>query len=292
VKVDRPRAAFDLGHSKFSHIESNRLINLLTEVATKTSEPEEHFPIKLYEIEQALKSLNQRENVAHMELVRLEYLYVEILSPFSEYGIPNLAKEISESPMLFMQLLALCSRRKDNKKDPSEWQLPAKLELNQNIASGAYSALENASVIPGTQNNGKINIEQLRDWINKVRSLAKENSRENIADKRIGQILSKSSVGEDGVWPREEIRQIFEEVASKEISIGMEIGIRNAQGAGFRPRDDAPEHELAKKYQSFANKVMNETPFVGRMLMRIADSYKHDAEWHDTDDRVQRFLHN
>ena len=116
MKVDCPRSAFDLAHLKFSYIESNRLINLLTEVATKASEPEKHFPIKSYEIEQALKSLNQRDNFAHMELVRLEYLYVEILTPFSQYGIPNLSKEISESPMLFMQLLALCFRRKDKKK--------------------------------------------------------------------------------------------------------------------------------------------------------------------------------
>lgn len=290
MEANRPRAAFDIAHLKPSRVESALLIKLLTEIATNTSEPKEHFRVSAYEIEQALKSLDKRDDVDRMELVRLEYLYVETLTPTSEYGIPNLSKEIAESPLSFMQMLALCFRRDDLGSDPDEWQLPKDAAQRQSMASSAYAALEHANVIPGSQDDGSIDIDQLRNWIYEVRNLAKVNGRADIGDQRIGQILSKSNIGSDGIWPRKEVRQVFEEVASKEISIGMEIGLRNSRGAEFRPVDEAPERELAKKYRDFAERVMNTTPFVGRMLLRIAESYEHDADWYDTDDRVRKRL--
>jgi len=36
--------------------------------------------------------------------------------------------------------------------------------------------------------------------------------------------------------------------------------------------------------------VINKTPFVGRMLINLAESYEREAEWHDTDDRVNARL--
>ena len=290
MKANRPRAAFDIAHLSPGRIESTRLIKLLSEAAINNSEPKEHFRVSTYEIEQALKSLNQRDDVDRMELVRLEYLYVEVLTPTSEYGISNLSKEIAKSPLSFMQMLVLCFRRDDLGSDSDEWQLPKDAKQRQSMASSAYAALEHANVIPGSQDDGSIDIDQLRNWINEVRTLAKGNGRTDIADQRIGQILSKSSIGSDDIWPRIEVRQVFEEIASKEISTGMEIGLRNSRGAGFRPEDGAPERGLAKKYRDFAGRVMNATPFVSRMLLRIAESYEHDADWYDSNDRVRRRL--
>ena len=97
-------------------------------------------------------------------------------------------------------------------------------------------------------------------------------------------------MGTDGIWPREEVRQVFEEIASEHISIGMEVGLYNSDGLEMRPVDGARERALADKYSNFAERVRNKTPFVGRMLLRMAKSYEDDADRHVTDNRVQRRL--
>lgn len=290
TEVGRAHAAFGIAYLKPDDIDATRLINLLTEVAKYSSNSEGDYRLDKYGIELVLESLNQREDIDRMALVRLEYLYVEVLTRLSKYGIPNLSKEISESPLSFMHMLALCFRRKDNGKDPIEWRLSTDSKHKKNVSERAYRTLQNASVIPGTQDDGTINTIQLSNWIMDVRKLAKEHSRLDIADQQIGQILSKSTIDEDGVWPREEIRQVVEEIASIDISTGMEIGLRNARGAEFREISGTQERELAQKYRDFAERVMNKTPFVGRMLSNIAESYENQATWHDTHARERKRL--
>ena len=84
-----------------------------------------------------------------------------------------------------------------------------------------------------------------------------------------------------------EVRQVVEEIASKQISTGMEIGLMNSGGAEFRESGGTRERSLAQKYKQFSDAVMNKTPFVSRMLLNIAERYEREAEWHDTDDRVR-----
>ena len=290
LEVDRPRAAFQLVHLKPSMIETPRLIKLLKEVATNASEPEGHYQVQSYEIEEALKSLDARDDVDRVELAELEYVYVEALSPTERYKVPNLSREIARSPVTFIQMLALCFKRDDDGKDPGEWRLPTDPEHRQSLARRAYSALQSASVIPGTQEDGKISVKQLRDWIVEVRTLAKEYGRLDIADQQIGHILSKSEPDEDGLWPRKEVREVFEDIASRHISTGMEVGLRNARGAEWRGAGGSKERRLADTYRAYAERIINKTPFVGRMLLNIAESYEREAEWHDTDDRVNMRL--
>jgi hypothetical protein len=38
-------------------------------------------------------------------------------------------------------------------------------------------------------------------------------------------LLAKSKAGGDGIWPSESIREVLEEVGTKEIAIGMSIGL-------------------------------------------------------------------
>ena len=290
LDVNRPRAAFEFAHLKPDRIESNLLIRLLDEIATSTSESDEHYPIERYGIEQAFESLNKRDDVKHSELSRLEYLYIQVLLPFSNYGIPNLSKDISESPLLFMQLLAMSFRRRDDGKDPEEWNLPTAPEQRQHAAMNAYHALEHANVIPGSKKNGTIDIEQLHHWIIRTRALAKEHGRTDIGDQMIGHILSKSDTDTDGIWPRQEVRQVVEKISSEHIAIGIRVGLYNSGERGMQTVDEASERDLANKYRNFAERVMNKTPFVGRMLLRIAQSYEDDAKRHDTDYRVRRRL--
>ena len=290
LNAERPFAAFNMVHFDFEKIESKCIVLLLKAIASNTSEKENYYKPSQHNIEQALETLNKRDDFDRMELTKLEYLYVDILHSHSNYGIPNLAKEVSKSPLFFMQLVAYSFKRSGSGSDPDEWNMPQDEESKRITGTKAYHVLDCLNVIPGTNKDGSIDARELHEWILQVRKLAKEHGRENVTDQMIGKLLSTSSQGEDGIWPREEIRKVFEAIGSTEISIGMEIGFYNSAGAEFREVDSSRERSRAQKYREMANKVMNKTPFVGKMLNNVADKYERDAEWWDADRRVNKRL--
>jgi hypothetical protein len=59
----------------------------------------------------------------------------------------------------------------------------------------------------------------------KVLRLSKKFGRLVVGEHAIGHLLAKSKAGGDGIWPSESIREVLEEVDTKEIAIGMSIGL-------------------------------------------------------------------
>ena len=75
------------------------LKRLLFTVATVGGEPAGHYKLEAHEISEALESLNRRTGVSPDEMAQLEFLYIDALDD-SEHGIPNLERQIAESPAL------------------------------------------------------------------------------------------------------------------------------------------------------------------------------------------------
>ena len=256
----------------------------------KEKDYDRNYKPSQYHIEGALKILNERDDFDRLELIKLEYLYIDMLYFNSKYGTPNLSKEISETPLFFYQLVAHCFKSRSGENDPEEWNIPQDETAKKNAATKAYHVLQSINVIPGTKKNGSIEVDQLRDWVLQVRKLSAKYGRKDLTDQQIGKLFSTSPVGLDGIWPKEEIRIVFEEIESTQISIGMEIGLRNSHGAEFREEGSPKELAREEKYRTMAKKVMNKTPFVARMLNNIADGYARNAEWWKEQSRVDKRL--
>tara|TARA_R110002110_G_C13242446_1_gene699217 strand:+ start:59 stop:724 length:666 start_codon:yes stop_codon:yes gene_type:complete len=214
-------------------------------------------------------------------------MYVRAIGSHSGFKYANLSREVANSPQSFFHLVALCFRRSDDGEDYPELELPTDAEQRRNAAEMAYSTLGNVTQIPGSKEDGTIDLEHLSEWIKSVRKLAKRHDREAITDQQIGSLLERCGVGDDGIWPRAEVRHVMEEIASEEMAIGMNVEERNAQGSQWRPSPDNgdPERALAAKYRGYGEAIMNRTPFVARMLFNIAESYERDAQRHDGEGR-------
>ncbi len=288
LKVNRPCAAFNIAHMDWELLDSSRLMGLLTEVATNDSEPSEHTQIDRFYISEALNTLEQRGDTSRDDLAQLEFRFIGILYN-TAHGIPNLEVQLSESPVMFMQALALVFKRKDGREDPIGWQL-ANTDNQNAVASAAYSLLTNASRIPGTQTDNSINFGELRIWLEEVRSLTAEYGRADVGDQMIGQLLSHCPPGEDGIWPCESVREAIEDIGSQEIGIGMSIGIRNARGAFWRGEDEPQERALAERYRNWSRELTFEYPFTARLLEQIAVSYDHQATWWENQEGVRQRL--
>lgn len=288
LEAKRPRAAFHVVHMDWPKVETSRLKRLLLAVASSDAEPAGSFQLSSYDISAALESLDGRPGVSLDEMAQLEFLFIRALN-HSEHGIPNLERQITESPAVFVQALILIYKRSDDGQDPPEWRIDDP-ERRASVASAAHRMLDQIRRTPGTDGDGQINTEALAAWLTDVRQLCAQHGRSKIGDHCIGQLLSKAPAADNGVWPCLPVCEAIERIASHDIADGFVIGVHNSRGAHWRGEGGAQERELAGRYRNWAQQLAFEYPYVGSVLERIAASYDREAEWHDSEANVRKRL--
>lgn len=288
LEAQRPRAAFHALHMDWEAIETSRLKRLLTDVASSSAEPAGTFQLSAHDISVALQELDQRAGVTREEMARLEFLFISALH-HSEHGIPNLEQQIAESPAIFVQAVAIVFKRTDDGQDPPGWHNddPKKAAA---AATAAFQVLEQIRRVPGTQTDGKIDTEVLRQWVTEARRLCAEHGRADIGDERVGQILSRAPSEESGLWPCRPVCEVMESVASEHLGRGFHVGVRNARGVHARQPGGDQERELAAKYRAWAHQLAHDYPYVASVLEDIASSYDRDAEREDSEAMVNKRL--
>lgn len=287
LEAKRPRAAFHAVRLDWSQVETSRLKRLLFAVATVDGESAGHYLLEAHRVSEALKSLDGRTGVRSDEMARLELLFVEALD-YSEHGLPNLERQIAESPTLFVQVLALVFKRNDDGQDPPEWRIE---DLRRaGLASAAYRLLDRIGRIPGTEGDGKINAETLLNWITEARRLCAEHDRIEVGDQMIGQLLSKAPPEEDDSWPCLPVCDAMERIASRHIGIGFNSGVHNGRGAQLRGEGGLQERELATKFRGLARQRAFDYPYVSSVLEHVAADYDRQAGWWDTQAKIEERL--
>jgi addiction module HigA family antidote len=288
LRVNRPHAALASARFRVEELDSRTIVRLLKEAATKASGFDEEVRFNSYEISKIFEVLDGRTDVSSSELAHLEFTYLTALE-HDKRGIPNLERQLAGSPTLFMQFVALAFKRNDDGEDPAEWRIPNE-DTRKDIGTQSYWLLKKAKRIPGTRDDGAVDLVQLKAWIKEVRALCKAYAREEVGDSLIGELLSKSPPGTDGIWPSEVVRDALEELGTPKIADGMAVGLYNQRGAHWRDVGGRQERDLAAKYRGWSRQTAIEWLFTSRLLERIAKTYDWEAEQHDTDATLRKRL--
>lgn len=282
--------AFFAAHLDWTRIETNRLKRLLYEITTIDADPSDRYMPEVHDISNAFDELDVRPDVGRDEMAQLEFMYIRVLE-HSEHGIPNLERRIAESPIDFVQLLALVFKRDDGGQDPSDWIIEDSGKRPE-LAASAYSILERAKLTPGAGFDGTVNAKALHNWVSETRRLCLQHGRAGIGDEYVGKLLSKAPNGEDGINPSPEVSTVLEQIGSSEIRTGFAAGIFNSRGGTVRAVGEGgtQERELAQKFRNWARQRAPEFPFVGSILEGIADDYDRQARWEDEEVQVNQRL--
>ena len=292
LEARRPRAAFHAVSMGWPQVETSRLKRLLRAVATVDAEPAGQYRLNAYRLSEALDSLDGRTGVSLDEMAQLEFMFITALE-HSEHGIPNLERQIAESPAIFVHVLALASKRNDDGQDPPEWRIEDHTRRSD-LAFAAYDLLRRVKRIPGTGLDGEVDAEALLNWMTEVRRLCAEHGRIEIGDEMIGELLSKDEPPAEGNggWPCLPVCEAMERIASQRIGEGFNIGVFNGRGASSRGMDEGgtQERELAAKYRGWAKLRAFGYPYVSRVLESIAASYDRDAEREDAEVKIRKRL--
>jgi hypothetical protein len=285
----RPKTAFGaVRWFQAEKLDSPLIVRLLRDLVTTSSEHDANVRFNAFDIGRIFEILDQRADVTAKELASLEFLYLSALQ-HEKRGIPNLERQLAETPTLFAQAVGLVYKRTDSGEDPAEFRI-ANDNNREAVATLACTLLDKAKRIPGTGDDGKIDAARLKAWLKEARALCKTYGRELAGDTSIGTLLSKSGRDDDGIWPAVAIRDALEELGNQNIAEAIGVGLYNQRGAHWRDVGGKQERELAAIYRGWSKQTAVEWPFTSRLLERIAQTYDKDAEWHDTQEDLRKRL--
>ena len=289
LEVDRPLAALQAVSLDWDAVETSRLTKLLHALAGVGAPFHRlYYPF----IPDTFKSLDRRADVTIEEKAKLEFAFLRALDG-SEYGMPNLTRQIMSSPAWYAEAVIRAFNRGDGRKDPPELRIDD-TEQHGDMATAAYDLLQWVHRIPGTDAHGVVHAEPLTAWLDEVRALCARYGRAEDGDLSIGELLSRDQSDDDGQWPCQAVCEALQWMSCGDVDEGFIAGTCNARGAVIRPVGEGggQERALAAKYRGWAQQIAYEYPHVGSILERIAEYYDRVAGQRDTNSSLQRRFSN
>ena len=213
-------------------------------------------------------------DMAEDRIARIEWAYQPLLRFGREPKF--LQRELGRNPLFFAEILSLVYRTEGEEPGDVSEEKETKSRLGHDLLDSWHTP-------PGSTEDGYVNAQELREWVDQARSLVAESGRGPIGDVVIGKVLSGSPRAPDGSWPVESIRDVIENVASNDLESGFEVGTFNSERVVIKNPAEGGEHErqLAKRYEKDAKAVRDRWPRTAAMLRRLAEMYRVQARRED-----------
>jgi len=215
--------------------------------------------------------------VSPAELASLEWVWLGAFdSPRTRPA--RLESALAGDPDLFVKLLSLVNARRgeDSASEPPSVK-------DRRRAEAAYRLLQGWRRLPGADEGGGLDVEQLFGWVSAARERCRAVDRADVGDRQIGQLLACAPPGTDGIWPHEAVREVIERTRSRTLELWVSSGVRNRRGVVSRAIGEGgrQEYALEARYREAATQVSARWPRTARVLREIARSYGDEARRQD-----------
>jgi hypothetical protein len=176
---------------------------------------------------------------------------------------------LSEDPEFFLEVIKWSYRAKGEEPcEPTEEQLIR--------AHLSFDLLSDWRIPPGINEDGSVDPDKLMSWVSRAHEMACACGREKVADQHIGQVLVYYPVGIDGAWPHEAVRNLLENLESKDIEDGICAGVFNGRGCVMRSIGEGgiQERTISERYRNFARILSYSWPRTASVMKKIAGDYE------------------
>jgi len=147
-----------------------------------------------------------------------------------------------------------------------------KSDLSQNLFEFYYKAL-----FCPCENNGDIDLHELKEWVNKFKEKLKEQKQSKLLGFVLGRLFAYSPIGKDGYYPHESIREIIEELADESLRNSYEIAEHNKRGV-HSPDAGKTEKEMALRYKENADGIRIVYSESAKIYDNLCKSYYQESE--------------
>lgn len=223
-----------------------------------------------YEISEALKWLESTTS-NDPDLPRFEFQFFDFI--YHRDPSDALYRALGDSPNDFVHLVKAKYRIQEEAQTMTKKERAA-------YAQRAWSVLQSWSCVPGLRDDGTIDVKHLAGWVKKSRGQLADCGCVEVGDSEIGNALSCCPDGKDGIWPSEEVRDLFEALKNSDIEKGFAGGRYNQRGVSVRGvyAGGEQEHAMAQQYRTDAKRLELRWPRTARVLRGLADGYEFDAQ--------------
>jgi hypothetical protein len=245
-----------------------------------------------YELVQIFEYL-ERSSLPRERLAALEWSYLPGIG--QDLSPATLSSQLASSPRFFVDVISTVYRpRREETTDETETlrrSLDAQTaEKQQALARNAYQLLSGWRVLPGRREDGTIDPQALRDWVQESRRQLRERHRLEVGDIHIGQVLVSSPSDADGAWPCVEVRDLLETLQNTGVEDGLRTALFNRRGATSRGMLDGGDQEriLAAKYREQAEPFLDRWPRTATVFRDLAEIYERHARRYEEDAEKRR----
>lgn len=265
-------AAFEMLHRYFrtnyvKHLQA--LDNILDDLGRFS--PNSHLVYLIVEAFERLYEIDVLDERQIQQAARQEWAFFNLLIHQTKPRF--LERELKRNPELLAQIVQLVYKSSDLPEDDRETHN----EQQQQMARQGYSILMQVKFCPCVDHQGNISVTELMGWTKKYLHLVDCTKREVIGRQILGECLAHSPIGNDGVFPHEAVRPVFEIFFSPELGTGFQIGVINSRGAFFLSNGEE-EQRLSELYINYARTLRIDYPQLAKVLEAISERYKKESQ--------------
>ncbi len=227
-------------------------------------------PVDAYKLGELIGRL-QKECEDEVKLVEIEWKYLNIMDGDGELTPKYLYKELSTKPDFFMEVLSIAFKaRNEERRNLTEQE--------KILASHCHKLLFSWKLIPGSLEDGSIDFNLFKYWIDKVRSVSKEKDRYEVAMTYLGHTLFYAPTDKDGFFIDKKIAEILQNDIDGNIRSGYSTEAYNSRGVHWVDPTGSEEFKLEEAYNKKAEEAEANGYFrLGEMLRKISKSYHYEA---------------
>ena len=164
-------------------------------------------------------------------------------------------------------------------------------QVDENNAIRAFYLFREWRMIPGVDDNGVIDGNELRNWIEKALRLAKGVDREKFVYVQLGEVFAKYPECNDNPnWPPKELFAIMEELNSDVLFRNYSTGMFNKRGFTTRGGYDGGdiERDNAAYFEDLKSQCLPLYPHVAKVFGNLVDQYQQMAKEMDDEATIAK----
>ena len=260
----RFRTAIDKAYMLHDDLPVEQIAKVLEISATQ--EGIEKGPFREYEISTLFEELDKHD-YDHAAIAKLEWLYLPVIGSYgTKYKPKHLHRELANDPEFFVQILKWVYKPNNDSITEAERE-NVSAEIQQNYAVQGYRLLDKFRMIPGMDDQNKIDGIVLNQWTDKVRAAAKEADRLDAADRAIGKLFAQYPENIGKIWPPDEISAIIENINSKSMKSSFSMETTNKRG--FTSRGPYEGGEIERSNAAYFKKLSEAHRLKHRNISKI-----------------------
>ncbi|MDO1447413.1 hypothetical protein Q0590_14185 [Rhodocytophaga aerolata] len=185
--------------------------------------------------------------------------------------------ELQQNPAFFIEALGLLYKKDSLPNETSTGESSG--QISPKFATMVWELFHHWDSLPGLQADGTLDEQALKAWVSQVKELAIKESLFKGFSCQLGQILSHSPTGPEGVWPHPAVCAIIEQEANNEhLEQYFRTGCFNHHGKNHAVDGGQREKLISENYARWASELELSFPTTARILRKLASTFLEMSE--------------